>query len=248
MTPRPMLSLHDASLVLGGRAVLSGIRLQVQPGERVALIGPNGSGKTSLLRLLHGLVRCSAGERQVAVQPLAAPPGTAASPPRPCRIAMVFQKPFVLSLSTEANVRLALWLQGMPAGARHERCRQALERVGLQAQSRQRATTLSGGQQQRLALARAWAVQPDVLLLDEPTAALDPSAKREVEALMESLAEEGLTLVFSSHNLGQVKRLATRVVYLDEGRVVADAPVQLFFDESQPNAAAAFLKGEVRWR
>jgi tungstate transport system ATP-binding protein len=248
VTPDPLLSLQDASLVLGGRTVLHSIRLQVQPGERVALIGPNGSGKTSLLRLLHGLVRCSSGERRVADRSLVTMPGTAVSATRPCRMAMVFQKPFVLSFSTQANLRLALWLQGVPAQARHERCRQALERVGLTAQRQQRATTLSGGQQQRLALARAWAVQPDVLLLDEPTAALDPSAKREVETLMESLADEGLTLVFSSHNLGQVKRLATRVVYLEDGEVVADAPVKPFFDESQPNAATAFLKGEMRWR
>ncbi|MFY9513879.1 MAG: ATP-binding cassette domain-containing protein, partial [Rubrivivax sp.] len=107
---------------------------------------------------------------------------------------------------------------------------------------------LSGGQQQRLALARAWALQPDLLLLDEPTASLDPTAKREVEALIEQLAADGVTLVMSTHNLGQAKRLCSRVAYLDAGRLLADLPTSDFFDHQHPPpAAAAFLKGELPW-
>jgi tungstate transport system ATP-binding protein len=233
----PLLSLQGAGLVLGETRILQGVTLELRQGERLALVGPNGSGKTSLLRVLHGLLPCTDGARSVGSVGSALP-----------RFSMVFQKPFVLSFSAQANVRLALWLQGVPAAERAHRCAAALARVGLTAQARQRATTLSGGQQQRLALARAWATRPDVMLLDEPTASLDPSAKREVESLMESLAEEGLTLIFSSHNLGQVKRLATRVAYLEDGCLKADAPVARFFDEGRPNAAAAFLKGEMSWR
>ncbi|MCE2659573.1 MAG: ATP-binding cassette domain-containing protein [Rubrivivax sp.] len=243
----PLVALRQAGLVLGGQRVLHDINLELRPAERLALVGPNGSGKTSLLRLLHGLLPCSSGERQV----LGGGPQGGTHPRSrvaPPRMAMVFQKPFVLSFSTQANVRLALWLQGLPASERADRCAQALDKVGLSPQAHQRATTLSGGQQQRLALARAWALQPDVLLLDEPTAALDPSAKREVEALMETLADEGLTLVFSSHNLGQVKRLATRVAYLESGRVAVDAPVEAFFAAARPNLATPFLKGELSWR
>jgi tungstate transport system ATP-binding protein len=131
---------------------------------------------------------------------------------------------------------------------------QALRRVGLQAVAGQSARQLSGGQQQRLAMARAWVRQPDVLLLDEPTASLDPHAKREVEALMAEFAagqapDQPLTLVWASHNLGQVKRLATRVVYLEFGRVLADLPVADFFNpvllaECSP-AAHAFVQGEL---
>ncbi len=125
----------------------------------------------------------------------------------------------------------------------------ALERVGLADVVERNATALSGGQQQRLALARAWSLQPDVLLLDEPTASLDPHAKREVEKLMVEFAAAGMTLVFASHNLGQVKRLATRVLYLEQGRVLADLPVQDFFNgsllEQASPEAELFLKGEL---
>jgi tungstate transport system ATP-binding protein len=131
---------------------------------------------------------------------------------------------------------------------------QALHRVGLQSVAQQNGRQLSGGQQQRLAMARAWVRQPDVLLLDEPTASLDPHAKREVEALMAEFAagpvpDKPLTLVWASHNLGQVKRLASRVVYLEQGRVAADLPVQDFFNTQrlqQVSAAAyLFVKGEL---
>jgi tungstate transport system ATP-binding protein len=167
---------------------------------------------------------------------------------RPLVAAMLFQRPFLLHLSVRLNVLLALWLRRVPKAERGARCARALERVGLGALAGRPARTLSGGQQQRLALARAWALQPDILFLDEPTASLDPSGKREVENLIEQLALDGVTLVFSTHNLGQAKRLATRVVYLEAGRLLADLPTDLFFDTRlPPNPAAAFLKGELPW-
>ncbi|MDP3225056.1 MAG: ATP-binding cassette domain-containing protein, partial [Rubrivivax sp.] len=160
---------------------------------------------------------------------------------------MLFQRPFMLDLSVRHNVLLSLWLRRVPKAERAPRCGAALHRVGLQALAERPARTLSGGQQQRLALARAWALTPDLLLLDEPTASLDPSAKREVEALIEELAGEGITLVFSTHNLGQAKRLATRVAYLEAGRLVVDLPTALFFNSELPVEAAQFLKGELPW-
>ena len=122
---------------------------------------------------------------------------------------------------------------------------------GLESIAQQNARTLSGGQQQRVALARAWALQPDVLLLDEPTSSLDPHAKREVERMMADFAnahaEQGraqpVTMLFSSHNLGQVKRLASRVIYLEHGQLVADLPVHDFFNGPLPEAARLFVKG-----
>ncbi|NLZ40160.1 MAG: ATP-binding cassette domain-containing protein, partial [Comamonadaceae bacterium] len=152
---------------------------------------------------------------------------------------------FLLRLTVRANLRLALRLRGVRRAERGARAEEALARVGLADLAARPATTLSGGQQQRLALARAWALAPDLLLLDEPTASLDPGAKREVEGLIERIAGDGVTVVMSTHNLGQAKRLARRVIYLDAGRVQVDLPVERFFNDPLPAAAAHFLKGEL---
>jgi tungstate transport system ATP-binding protein len=235
-TALPLLSLTDASVRFGDVTALRGVSLGLQRGDRLALVGANGSGKTTLLRLLHGLVHCE-GQRQL----------HALADGRPPRVAMLFQRPFLISLSARANVLLGLWLQGVSRAQRQARCQRALERVGLGAMAMRPAHTLSVGQQQRLALARAWALQPDLLLLDEPTSSLDPGAKREVEALIEEIAADGVTVVLSTHNLGQAKRLATRVAYLEGGRLVVDRPVDAFFNGALPDEAATFLKGELPW-
>jgi tungstate transport system ATP-binding protein len=234
------ITLDAVSVQLGAQQALKAVSLRIAAGERVALVGSNGSGKSTLLRTLHGLVLPTQGQVTLA-------PGV--------RQAMLFQRPHMLRLSALNNVALGVWLDRSLAlnwRAAQNLALQALQRVGLQAVAKQSARQLSGGQQQRLALARAWARQPDVLLLDEPTASLDPHAKREVEALMADFAnnqERALTLVWASHNLGQVKRLATRVVYLEFGRVLADLPVSDFFNpnllaERSP-AAHAFVQGEL---
>ncbi len=230
-----LLSLRDASVSFGAVHALRHVDLQVARGDFIALIGANGSGKTTLLRLLHGIVG-HRGERRPA------PSGTVQ--------AMVFQRPFLLRLSVWNNLRLALWLAGVPATEREARTAQALHRVGLTALGARPARALSGGEQQRLALARAWAVRPDVLFLDEPTASLDPSAKNAVEALLHGFAAEGMTLVMSTHNLGQARRLASRVVYLDHGEIKLDLPVNTFFGEHGEGfdgRADLFLKGELEW-
>jgi len=227
------VQLKGAELRYGTVQALAGVDLRIVPGERVALIGPNGSGKSSLLRVLHGLVRPQAGSvlRDTTM-----------------RQAMVFQRPFALRASVLFNVALGLWLQGMRWAEARRRALAALKRVGLADRALRNARTLSGGELQRLALARAWAMQPNVLLLDEPTAALDPHAKREVENLMAEFAAAGTTLVFASHNLGQVKRLANRIVYLQHGRVLADLPRDQFFEGPlgrTSREAELFVKGEL---
>lgn len=241
-----LLSLASARVSFGAVAALRGVSLKLHRGERLALVGANGSGKTTLLRLMHGLqapdealvdgVACRAQHALV-------PEGRAAV------AAMVFQKPFLLNLSVHRNVAVGLWLHGLPRAQREQRSRQALQRVGLHTLADRPARELSGGQQQRLALARAWALDPDILFLDEPTASLDPSAKNEVESLVREFADDGVTVVMSTHNLGQAKRLATRVAYLEGGRVVVDLPVDDFFQRSDlPAEALQFLKGELPWR
>jgi len=238
-TPAPVLfELLNVSKHYGPVPALMDIHLRVTAGERLALVGANGSGKSTLLRVLHGLLtptggqlRSDAGKRQ----------------------ALLFQRPHMLRTSAQNNVALALWLRGTRWREARLQALTALQRVGLQDIAAQNARTLSGGQQQRVALARAWALRPDVLLLDEPTASLDPHAKREVEALMADFAASHgaagsahpVTMVFSSHNLGQVKRLASRVIYMEHGRLVADLPVHDFFNGPLPEAARLFVKGEL---
>ena len=231
-----LITLEAASVRFGSVQALQPLDLVLHRGDRLALIGANGCGKTTLLRLLHGLQSPSSGERRVH-----APQG------RPPVQAMLFQRPFLLHLSVRLNLRLALWLAGVPGSEHAARMAEALHRVGLEAMSQRQARALSGGQQQRLALARAWMLRPDILFLDEPTASLDPGSKREVEALIDEFSRAGMTIVMSTHNLGQVKRLASRVAYLEAGRLVVDWPVQRFFADELPPEAALFLKGELPW-
>jgi tungstate transport system ATP-binding protein len=236
----PVFALSQAAVRFGSGAralhALSDVNLQIARGERVAFIGANGCGKSTLLRLLHGLLQPSSGQtvRDQSV-----------------RHAMVFQRPYLMRTSVQNNVALGLWLRGQAWAESQRLALEALHLVGLAEHALRAARKLSGGQQQRVALARAWAMQPRVLLLDEPTSSLDPHAKRELEALIQQIAERDpdMTLVFASHNLGQVKRLATRVVYLEQGRVLADLPVQEFFGSAvlaqRYPQAHLFVKGEL---
>ena len=232
MNSLTMIALERVAVRYGNVTALRELTLELRRGDFIALVGANGSGKTTLLQALHGLVAHS-GTRRVG--------------PEAAAQVMVFQRPFVLRLSVWNNLRVALWLARVPAAERAARATQALQRAGLLELRERPARALSGGQQQRLALARAWAVRPTVLFLDEPTANLDPSAKREVEALLAGFKADGMTLVMSTHNLGQAKRLATRVVYLDHGELRADLPTARFFNEHADGRADRFLKGELTW-
>jgi len=237
---RELLNIHAASVRLsaqtGARLALNEVSLRIAAGERIALVGANGSGKSTLLRLINGLLLPVQGD-------VHAQTGMSQ--------AMLFQRPHMLRLSVLRHVALGLWLRGTPWVAARAQALQALQRVGLAQLADQAARTLSVGQQQRVAMAQALALQPVLLLLDEPTASLDPHAKREVEALMEGFARSHpqAAMVFASHNLGQVKRLAQRVVYLEGGRVLADLPVADFFNpavlQSRSPSAHLFTQGEL---
>lgn len=229
-----VLALTQVSVRFGTQGALHDVNLRIRSGERVAFVGANGCGKSTLLRVAHGLLKPSQGQVDLA-------PGV--------RQAMLFQRPHMLRTSVLHFVMWGLWLQGVSWRAAQAPAMAALHQVDLQGLAQRSARTLSGGQQQRLALARALALQPSCLLLDEPTSSLDPHAKREVERLVADwVTNAGTTLLFSSHNLGQVKRLATRVVYLEAGEILADLPVDHFFNQfladSHPQAHL-FLKGEL---
>ena len=243
-----LFDLKAVSVRFGHIDALKSVDLQILQGQRLALVGSNGSGKSSLLRVLNGLITPKKNQMTGDMEANAG-----------IRQAMLFQRPHMLRMSAQANIAMGLWLSGQSWKVAKTRALEALARVGLQDEAARSAKTLSQGQQQRLALARAWvtlshanlphAIKSNVLLLDEPTASMDPHAKREVEALMHAFAEQGMTLVFSSHNLGQVKRLATHVAYLEHGKLLAYLSVDAFFDADKLRvvspAADAFLKGET---
>ncbi len=242
-----LFDLKTVSVHFGQTAALQNLDLQILQGQRLALIGSNGSGKSTLLRVLNRLITPKSSQKSGY---MAGNLQTDAN----MRQAMLFQRPHMLRTSTLANVAMGLWLGGVRWTEAKTRALEALARVGLQNEALRSAKTLSQGQQQRVALARAWVCLSDpslqnVLMLDEPTASMDPHAKREVEALIHDFATQNMTLVFSSHNLGQVKRLATHVAYLEHGKLLAYLPVDDFFDAGKLRAvspaADAFLKGET---
>lgn len=220
-----------------GRAVLDGLDLELS-GEGISVIlGSNGTGKTLLLRLLAGLLPAHAGTITW---------GGAEQPAG--RMAMVFQQPMLLRLSVYTNVEFALRPQNLSVAERHARTHEVLARVGLAHRARDCARLLSGGERQRLALARAWAMRPRLLLLDEPTASLDPSATEAVERIIREIRTDGAKVLMTTHNLGQATRLADDVIFLADGRVQEHEAAQRFFARPQSSAARAFMQGELPWR
>lgn len=197
---------------------------------RTLIIGPNGAGKSTLLRLIHGLLKPSDGTVQWR---------------QPLRQAMVFQRPVMLRTTVFKNVLYGLKLAGIKYGERERCANDALERVGLTHLGTRPARVLSGGEQQRVALARAWALDPEVLLLDEPTASLDPASSREVERIIGDFVAAGTRILMTTHNLGQARRLADEILYLDNGRVLEQAPATEFFKQPRSASAAAFIREEL---
>lgn len=232
------LELADVSYGSNGQAIISGVTLRIEAGPSTIILGANGAGKSVLMRLMHGLLAPTSGAVRWN-EP------HAASLRR--RQAMVFQRPVMLRRSVLANVLYALDLAGVPAAERERQALAALDEVGMRELAQRPARVLSGGEQQRLALARAWALHPEVLFLDEPTANLDPSATREIENVIRAFDASGTKIVMATHNLGQARRLGDEVIYLHAGRVVERAPIDAFFARPASAEAAAFMKGELPW-
>ena len=232
------LVVHNLCYEIGGKQLLDGISFRTDAGPRTVVLGPNGAGKSLLLRLCHGLLQPSVGTIAWA----GATPETAR-----CCQAMVFQRPMLLRRSTAANITYVLRLQGIPRRQRRAMMLEALEQAGLLPLAPQPARVLSGGEQQRLALARAWALKPQVLFLDEPTASLDPAATQAVEALLDHIHRTGTKIIMTTHDLGQARRLADEVLFLHHGRLVEHAPAVAFFSNPQSKEATAFLEGKLLW-
>jgi tungstate transport system ATP-binding protein len=232
------LRLHDVSFVAGERPIVDRISLVLDAGPRTVILGPNGAGKSVLMRLCHGLLAPTTGRIEWA---------SLERPGERRRQAMVFQRPVMLRRSAIANIEYALGIAGVLAVERTRQARDALESVGLGHLADRAARVLSGGEQQRLALARAWALRPEVLFLDEPTASLDPSATAEVERIIEAIHATGTKIVMCTHNLGQARRLGDEILLLHQGRLAERAPVDRFFDHPASPEAQAFIKGELPW-
>ena len=223
-----LLPLRGEGLVYekAGRRLLDGIDIEFGRGTRTVVMGPNGAGKSLLLRLLHGLIAPTHGQVSFG--------GCTANRITRRRQAMVFQRPVLLRRSAAANIAYALKAHGIPRRARAEKVDAALKRARLSELAHSPARVLSGGEQQRLALARALAVEPEILFLDEPTASLDLEA-----------AAGGTKIVMVTHDLGQAKRLAEDVVFLHRGRLVEHSAAFRFFRQPASEPAAAFVAGRI---
>ena len=233
------VAVEALSFNAGGRTIIDRMSFDLDAGPATIILGANGAGKSVLMRLMHGLLAPSAGAIRW-------------GDPDPARLrrrqAMVFQRPVMLRRSALANVVYALELARVPRAEREGLALEALESVGLRHLAHRPARVLSGGEQQRLALARAWALHPEVLFLDEPTASLDPAATREIETVIKAFDAAGTKIVMATHNLGQARRLGDEVLYINEGRLVERASIESFFAQPAAAEAAAFLKGELPWK
>jgi len=229
------LILDEVSLTAGRTTILDRVSLTIAPGAPTLIIGPNGAGKTSLLRLCMGLISPSAGRitwgGRVNLSPV--------------RRAMVFQRPVMLRRSAAANIGYALAQAGVPRHVRAAREAELLQRVGLADLGGRPARQLSGGEQQRLALARALAREPEILLLDEPTANLDPAASRSVEETVLLAAQSGIKIVMASHDLGQVRRLGGDVIFMLRGTLHEQCGARDFLERPSTPEAASFLRGDI---
>lgn len=229
------LEVQHLSYQTDNQHLLSDIDFSSAAHNRTAVLGANGAGKTLLLRLCHGLIDPSAGTIMWNHQPVQQ---------LFSRITMVFQHPIVLTRSVRKNIEHALYLKGIPKDARCERALAALARVGMSRYAEHHAQHLSGGQRQRLAIARAWATQPSVILLDEPTAGIDMESLAQIEDLIRSLADEGVKVILTSHNPAQVKRLCDEVIFLDQGNLVCHVATSDFFSQIDDPRVRLFIDSQ----
>jgi tungstate transport system ATP-binding protein len=232
------LVLHEVCYEAAGQSLIDHISCVLEARPCATVLGPNGAGKSLLLRLCHGLIRASGGSIRWHDLDVHAARRYQA---------MVFQRPVLLRRTVAANMSYALRIRGMSRQERLAIVHEALQRAGLSDVAGRSARLLSAGEQQRLALARAWVLKPHVLLLDEPTASLDPAATQAVETLLAQIAEGGTKIIMTTHDLGQARRLADEVLFLHRGRLLEHGPAAAFFSRPKSKEAAAFLDGQLVW-
>jgi tungstate transport system ATP-binding protein len=227
--------LQEVSYAVRNLTILNRVSLSFASGGPTVLIGPNGSGKTTLIRVAMGLLEPTSGQITWGGRANAAPE----------RRAIVFQRPAMLRRSAAANIQYALSSAGIARSGWSARTDELLKLVGLAGFAGRPARRLSGGEQQRLALARALARDTQVLFLDEPTASLDPAATKAIEDVIRAVVARGIKVVFSTHDLGEARRLAGEIVLLHRGRVVESGPAAEFFAAPTTQEARRFTAGEL---
>jgi glutamate transport system ATP-binding protein len=236
-----MISVRDVDKHFGSLHVLKNINLEVGRGQVVVVLGPSGSGKSTLCRTINRLETIDSGS--IAIDGEQLPDEGKKLAQLRSDVGMVFQSFNLFAHKTILeNVTLApMKVRGVPKAKAHERAMALLERVGIANQADKYPAQLSGGQQQRVAIARSLAMEPKVMLFDEPTSALDPEMINEVLAVMTGLAEEGMTMVVVTHEMGFARRAANRVVFMADGAIVEDATPAEFFENPKTDRAKDFL-------
>lgn len=229
------ISLESVAVRTGNTVILTEVTLQFTQGTPTVLIGPNGSGKTTLLRVAMGLLAPSSGRVTWGGRENVAPD----------RRAIMFQRPVMLRRSAAANIEYALASVGVPRSQWKQQVGELLAMVGLAAMNERPARKLSGGEQQRLALARALARKPEVLFLDEPTAALDPYSTKAIEDILRTVSAQNIKIVMSTHDLGEARRIAGNIVFMSRGRIVETGPAADFFNNPATDEGRRFIQGEL---
>lgn len=229
------MRLEQISYADRGRVLLDAVNLEITSGIRTVIMGPNGAGKSLLFRIINGLVQPTSGAITFAGQP--------ASDVTRSRQALLFQRPTLLRRSVADNVRFVL--RHLPRAEQQSRIDRLLSEAKLAAIAHQPARLLSGGEQQRLAMARARAIEPLLLLLDEPTASLDPSSARDILDLIEAAHEDDTKIVLVTHDIALARSVADEVIFLADGRVTEVTPASRFFSQPTSAQARAYLEGRM---
>jgi len=229
------LTVEALAYTAKSRRLIDNLDLYISSSGVTVILGPNGAGKSLLLRLIHGLIKADSGTIQWGRRTINDTVRSYQS--------LVFQKPALLRRSVKANLEFVLNLRRIPQSAR--RCNELLGLVNLQSHARQSARSLSAGEQQRLALARSLAIEPLVLMLDEPTASLDPASTEVIEKSVLQQKRQGVKVIFITHDLGQAQRIADDIVFMHRGRVVENATAQTFFNHPDTDIAQAYLSGQL---
>ena len=240
MNDQNLVELAGIHKAFGDNVVLDGVDLSVSRGEVIVIAGPSGSGKSTMLRCINGLETVDRGEVRFDGQQVK--PGKGLSALR-AQIGFVFQQFHLFPhMTVQQNITLApMKVKGMLAVEANKTAQQLLERVGISEKADQYPADLSGGQQQRVAIARALAMDPKLMLFDEPTSALDPEMIREVLDVMRDLARDGMTMAVVTHEMGFAREVGDRIVFIDDGRIVEQAPPAEFFANAQSERARDFV-------